>query len=392
MKKCIAKWTVSDLAGKYAQIDFPEYQREPNIWGRNAKQRLLDSMLRQFDIAPLYFYTTPDDGIACVDGRQRIGAIMSFLGENTNDAHNGFPFIVLNELYEDSEHLFDDLQDLPFRRIKKNEEGGPNGSAKKFIDALMEYEMTVVLLSDVGDYNEFNLQFARLNLGLIINSGEKLNAMVGDLRDICFGDLGQHPFLSIVSMRERRFGREQTVAQILAQVSALEETSGVRRAYARTRYYDLQRLFKTYVTMTERENLWVDRVRHLFGLLEVAKDDFVVIRSRAMLVSAVLLAYTEDIESEEMACELGGFIREFLCRLKWQLDKGLNVDHEYRYLVDFQKDVTQASVERPAVSRRAKVLREEFVRWRGSRRIRGDDEYEAVYGVSAAVACREGAP
>ena len=166
----------------------------------------------------------------------------------------------------------------------------------------------------------------------------------------------------------------------------------MRRAYARTRYYDLQRLFKTHVTMTERENLWVDRVRRLFGLLEVAKDDFVVIRSRAMLVSAVLLAYTEDIESEEMACELGGFIREFLCRLKWQLDKGLNVDDEYRYLVDFQKDVTQASVERPAVSRRAKVLREEFVRWRGSRRIRGDDEYEAVYDVPAAVACREGAP
>ncbi len=55
MKKTILKWTVSDLEKHQATINFPEYQREPNVWTRRAKQRLIDSMLRQFDISSLYF-------------------------------------------------------------------------------------------------------------------------------------------------------------------------------------------------------------------------------------------------------------------------------------------------------------------------------------------------
>ena len=80
MKKKIEIWTVERLKETFGQIAFPEYQREPNLWTLAAKQRLIDSMIRRFDIAPLYFYKDTNDSIGCVDGRQRIGAIMSFLG------------------------------------------------------------------------------------------------------------------------------------------------------------------------------------------------------------------------------------------------------------------------------------------------------------------------
>ena len=46
------------------------------------------------------------------------------------------------------------------------------------------------------------------------------------------------------------------------------------------------------------------------------------------------------------------FLEEFLGRLRWQVEKGLDVDPEYRYLIDFQRHVTQASVEKPAVDAR----------------------------------------
>ena len=92
MKKKIKVWKISDaghkdssLEHKYSSIDFPEYQREPTVWSRAAKQRLVDSILRQFDIASLYFYKDEDGSLDCIDGRQRIGAIMSFLEENEND-------------------------------------------------------------------------------------------------------------------------------------------------------------------------------------------------------------------------------------------------------------------------------------------------------------------
>ena len=82
MKRSIERWSVNKLRREYPKIHFPEYQRDPNVWARDAKQRLIDSMIREFDIAPLYFYSRGDDVIDCVDGRQRIGAVMAFLGDN----------------------------------------------------------------------------------------------------------------------------------------------------------------------------------------------------------------------------------------------------------------------------------------------------------------------
>ena len=70
----------------------------------------IDSMVRQFDISALYFYRNDDDALDCVDGRQRIGAIMSFVGENEDDSHNEYPFRILNEVYDDDGHPFATLR------------------------------------------------------------------------------------------------------------------------------------------------------------------------------------------------------------------------------------------------------------------------------------------
>jgi hypothetical protein len=56
MQKQIEPWSIDKLRRKFAEINFPEYQREPNVWSLDAKQRLIDSILREFDIASLYFY------------------------------------------------------------------------------------------------------------------------------------------------------------------------------------------------------------------------------------------------------------------------------------------------------------------------------------------------
>ena len=70
--------------------------------------------------------------------------------------------------------------------------------------------------------------------------------MVGDLRDECFNNLGKHSFLELTNIPERRYAKEQTVAQILAQVFSLEETKSNDgdSQFTKTRQPDLQRLFK----------------------------------------------------------------------------------------------------------------------------------------------------
>ena len=241
MRKNADRWTVEDLQRRFGQIEFPEYQREPNLWSRVEKQRLIDSMSRQFDIASLYFYEHANGSLDCVDGRQRIGAIMSFLGNNSYDPDdNNFPFKRLNEIYDDEGSSTQALEDKTFAEIVRTAEEANDATAQNFVEELLGYQLTIVRLSDSKAPGEFNLQFTRLNLGTIINSGEKLHAMVGELRNRCFDELGKHPFLKRANIPTRRYAQEQVAAQIIAQIFSLDESS----KYARTRHFDLQGLFK----------------------------------------------------------------------------------------------------------------------------------------------------
>jgi len=381
MKKLIMQWDVAHLTDEFRKISFPRYQREPNVWSLAQKRRLIDSMLREFDIAALYFYDTGDGLVECVDGRQRIGTILSFLGLNEWDGqHNDFSFQVMNELHDDADiygsagHPFATLSGMTYRDIEEGSTSDP--VAGEFLKALRDYKMTIVLLKESREDLEFNLQFTRLNLGTLINSGEKLHAMVGDLRDRCFGALGKHTFLRSVRIRTRRFAREQLAAQMMAQVAAIEagREEEIADRLVRMRYEDLQKLFRQHKRLTEEEEKWIAKVASVMTELGEAFADPGVFRSQAMVLSVVLLAYELWEEEWFDVTELAGFVDVLLVRLGEQLQKGLDYEERYRYLIEFQRHVTQASVESAAVRSRARVLKEEFMWWRANGRVlRGDE-------------------
>ena len=382
MQKKTSFWRISELRERIHQVSFPEYQREPSIWHRSAKQRLIDSIVREFDIASVYFYANGDDTWDCVDGRQRIAAIMSFLDENHFDAEDaGFPYKVMNEIYDDEEaHQFAGLSGWTFSDIR-NASMSNDATALNFVRALMGYQLTVVELADSARAEEFNLQFTRLNLGAIINSGEKLNAMVGELRDICFTELAQNPFLASIEIPTRRFAREQLAAQIVAQVLAVEQARAAGRfiEYARVRHMDLQKLFKDNTHVSPETRTCVERVNQVMNLLADQAESLPVLRSRAIVLSLVLLAYEEAVSTPDEAEQLARFATQFVGRLRWQvseLARGRGVDESYRYLLDFQKHLTQASVEKPAVKARAECLETAYDEWQNTNgELPGDREY-----------------
>ena len=377
MRKKTSLWKISDLMEKINELDFPEYQREPTIWTRAAKQRLMDSIMRQFDISALYLYQHHDDSWDCVDGRQRISAIRSFLGVNPHDQEdNGFVYKVMNEIFDDEQHPYSSFEDQSYEKISKLAAEG-NGNARSFVETLREYRLTVVVLADSAVPEEFNLQFTRLNLGQLIISGEKLNAMVGELRDLCFGELGQHNFLSGINIPTRRYAREQLAAQIVAQVIALEESrnDGTDPQFTRVRHIDLQRLFKMHSTIGTDERKWIAQLQHVMDVLAKQLTVLPSLRSRSIVLSLVLLAYERGVDSDEDARELAEFASAFVGRLKWQVGLGLDANDEYRYLIDFQRHLTQASVERHGIRERARELERSFDYWREKRQLIGDEEY-----------------
>ena len=380
MHKRTSFWSISELRKKIHQISFPEYQREPSIWLRSAKQRLIDSIVREFDIASIYFYANGDNTWDCVDGRQRIAAIMSFLNKNdTEDA--GFPYKVMNEIYDDEQdHAFAPLSGRSFSEINNAAQSG-DATAARFVQALEQYKLTVVELSDSARAEEFNLQFTRLNLGAIINSGEKLHAMVGELRDICFSKLAENPFLASINIPTRRFAREQLAAQIMAQVIAIEQARAAHRVreFARVRHMDLQKLFKDNMQVSSEKRTWVARIECVMKLLADQSESLPVLRSRAIVLSLVLLAYEKDVSTPANAEQVASFVTLFVGRLRWQVSEvasGRGVDESYLYLLEFQKHLTQASVEKPAVKARAKCLENAFDYWRETDGdLHGDKEY-----------------
>ena len=371
MKKDVKPWSIQNLRERFPQIDFPDYQREPNLWSLVEKQRLIDSIVRRFDIASLYLYQHDDGSLFCVDGRQRIGTIMAFLDENPLDTYPGFRFRHLNEIYNDTPP-FESLDGKTFGEIQQLKVDSQDTAAERFVETLLDYPLTIVMLSESNESAEFNLQFTRLNLGTIISSGEKLNAMVGDLRDICFEKLGRHFFLRGTHIPMRRFAREQVAAQILAQMFSQSDSG----QFTRTRHLDLQRMFKLYSTMSETQHRIVDELSALMDLLAEAFSNMNTLRNRAITVSTVLLAWKSDVKSVTEASELAGFVEEFVCRLKWQIRKGLLIDQEYHHLTEFQRSITQASAESFSVDARAKMLVKELAHWRQCKNLRGDEDWK----------------
>jgi hypothetical protein len=353
--------SIQDLKSEFPRIEFPEYQREPTVWSREQKQRLIDSILRGFDIAAIYLYEREDRGWECIDGRQRLNAIMSFLGVNEADVDNGFSVRIHNEVADDSESDFSHLDGRTFEHLEDADQA-----------TILGYELIAVVLSGSRAPEEFNLQFLRLNLGTLINAGEKLHAMVGVMRDLLFNSeqLGRHPFLARVGVPTRRYARELIAAQLMLQVSSKAETG----EFTRARHFDLQRYLKLYA---DHEDPHVDEVAKTLDALEANAPELgSKLGNRAICVSVALAAWELGIrEDADLAAAYARFVEVFLERLAEQVVrmKEFNLDPRFEYLVTFQRHLTQAAVEKPAITYRHQTLMGEFQTWAETGHLTGED-------------------
>jgi len=371
MKRELTRWPISQLRARLNTITFPDYQREPTVWDLDKMQRLIDSILRGFDIASIYFYRSGEAEYDCIDGRQRINAIISFLGINRNPeaGYNNFKFHATNEIYQDDE---------PFRAIEGKRYGDDDfGLWRPLIES---YQLNVVELGDVKEPLELNHLFLRLQLGSILNSGEKLHAMTGAMRQYIFEALGSHAFFSSIAIPYRRFSREQVAAQIACNIFSLHEVG----TYARTRYIDLQVFFKRHMTLEGPD--W-DLCQQILGTAQAITDthpgEIPFLRNRALTVSFFLYCHHLVATGEtSKLTTFKDFFELLLRRVSWQIHKGLEMDREYEDLLRFQTDVTQASVEKSAVTRRHEFILNYFSNYLRNSEIIGDSQYRRNKGAA----------
>jgi len=366
MKKINIKWTIEHLIKTYKAIEFPEFQREPTVWDLDKKRKLIDSILRDFDIASIYLFKRPDGFYECIDGRQRINAIISFLGLNegnqdniSGDYNNNFKFISSDELL--GSDLLKDYDNKTWQQF--------NHSQKTKI---LQYQFNVIEITDFdNDGDALNLMFLRLQLGAPLNAGEKLNAMVGDMKDFIFKKLGRNHYINFLNIPKRRFARELIAAQIAINFFSLNKN----KIYERARFIDLQEFFKEHLRFTSSDksiaDLLENRLNEVYKYVSNASS--LNLKNKAISLSVFLFVdYLIQNNKEGQIKQFLKFLNEFLKRLKTQVAKGIDIDKEYRDLLKFQTYISQAAVEKYAIENRQIFLNEYFDYYHKYGKIKGD--------------------
>lgn len=370
MKTFHKYWKITDLLENIDKIEFPEFQREPTVWKLEKKRRLMDSILRDFNISPIYLFKKSPGEYDCIDGRQRLNAIYSFLGLNPADDNNEFDLEMKNEIFQDGER-FAEINGLKYKTIEQKPE------LIHWVQLIRNYKLSIVEITNVENDQELNLLFLRTQIAAVLNGGEKLNAMTGEMRNTVFLKIRLHAYFNKIGIPNHRFAKEQVAAQIVLNEFSLRDTEELE--FHRSRFTDLQDFFQKYRRFSTEDKKTIQNISdNLDSLTSHFRNKVSYITNRAMAVSVYF--FVRELLKASPADDIDLFVEfmeKFLRTLKWQLPQGVKMHSAYHPLVGFQTNVNQAAGEKSAIIKRHDFLREYFYYYKEHGKIKGDEDFQA---------------
>ncbi|HEV8601317.1 MAG TPA: DUF262 domain-containing protein [Patescibacteria group bacterium] len=318
-----------------------DYQRE-EVWSKNAKEKLIDSIIKGIDIPKLYLFELENGKqnfkYECIDGKQRMLALFQFFHPDTDE----------------DEPLKAEVRGKKYTYEKLSKE--LREEAKRIEDYLLEF----IVYKEGDDLsNDFIREiFQRLQLGTRLNSGEILNAHTGIIRDFIFKDKKKKiPFLDKTGLSQKRYSKQFTLAQICINSINRAETD----SFTRARLLDLEEFFNRDIDKID------NHFKRISKVLEIMDHDFghraEIISSRAVAVSAYL--FVEDLYGSQklkLIPKFAEFYEKLLDKVKDNLALMRNYDPPRNKAIidEFQKYISQASVEKYSLNNRDKFLKKAF--------------------------------
>jgi hypothetical protein len=338
MKRRVESWTVEKLEKERNTITFPEYQREKSLWPTEKKAMLIDSILKDIDIPKLYFNRLRDATLEVIDGQQRLWSIWEFIDDL-------YPYQV-------------DGKKLRFSQMS---------ATQKRAIAQYTFEVTVFEEADEDYLREL---FVRLQLGLLLNTGERLNAATGKMKAFVFGPLCGHRFIKRLGIPERRYSKETLCAQICINSFSLDKT----KQFARTRYEDLSSFFTEYADpkgadlsrFQEHTRYIINNLDTLWGYFGSETKD---LKNRSYILSIYLFVEQHGLEDNGSRI-FTDFVFTLWRRLREEAKLGM--DRENRELYSFQSMLSSAPGEPYQIEGRHKKLVEYYEYYKARKRIKGD--------------------
>lgn len=213
-----SNWTIHKLYEDFYKNDNllfnTEYQRS-GVWGVKKKQKLIDSIVKQYNIG-MIFLREKDDIYEVLDGQQRLKSIFDFMENFYSTSAQFTP--ELGEIY------FDDLTHDRDRYSR-----------------FVAFDINVAIVKNADDETTADI-FLRLQEGMPLNTAEKLNAMRGQFRNIIL-DISKHHFIKNTGINDHRFAHRL----LTAQITTLENNSNFDlMIFSDIRFDNLKDMYEKY--------------------------------------------------------------------------------------------------------------------------------------------------
>ncbi len=319
MKMRLEKKAIDKIYKRRDRIDMPEYQRQ-RVWPDKKKRLLIDSIIRGWRMPKFYFVKLDVSSYECVDGQQRLNAIWEF--------------------YEDTLELDDDLAG----RL-----GGSKYSelSPDITDAFDDYEIDI---EEIEDASEADLEelFKRLQLGMPLNTPEKLNAISGGIRTFAQDVIKHNFFKEKVHLKDTRYAHYDIAVRWL-----YAESRGIDQ---RTRLADLESFMRENRTFSKNSTT----AKTVLTALDYLNDAFAKAskstRNKANTLSVCMLAgrVVKQGLSRETATKFGEFAEDFFTKLTKEVEKGAR--SKDKELLKYQEAIRMGSAEGHSIKIRLDIL------------------------------------
>lgn len=257
-----------------------EFQRG-EVWDSRRKQKLIDSILRGYNINTIFLRQLGDGRYECLDGQQRLKSIHEFMNDK-------FP---INPRYTPEFNRETFFSEMP-------------ESLKNKIRSYLIYG--IVLYTD--DDEETCKIFLRLQEGLPLNSAEKLNAKTGFLRNEII-ELTKHQFFRNLGIKNYRF----EIRYLLAQAFLLT----LRNQITDMKFRYLEEMYDTYKTVRSSDSI-TNTIKKVLNFLDREfGNESKIIKYNADFISLFWLGkhLVENYSVDNTKIHLALFFQEFLTKV-----------------------------------------------------------------------------
>lgn len=256
------KWTINRLYKDYYKqgklIFNTEYQRS-EVWGLKKKQRLIDSIIKDYNIGMIFLKKRGNNVYEVLDGQQRLKTIFQFMDNGYSTSAEFTPEI--------GEKKYDELQ----KDADKHAE-------------FIAFQIDIAFVENADDETTADI-FLRLQEGMPLNTAEKLNAMRGKIRNAIL-ELSHYNFIKNTKIKDHRFAHRLLAAQIFK----LEKDSNFDiMNFPDIKFENLREMYEKYSFREPPTQILVNVKKYMNFLNKAFGDMAKIIRRRGDFIPIYLL-------------------------------------------------------------------------------------------------------